>query len=69
MKLARVLKVEVTDDSLSIDLEDRRSVSVPIGQSQRDCGLKPKVAVLGYLGTAFEPDPTPKGLRLSGFKY
>ena len=30
MKLARVLKVEVTDDTLSIDLEDGRSVSVPI---------------------------------------
>jgi len=29
--LARVLKVEVTDDTLSIDLEDGRSVSVPIG--------------------------------------
>jgi hypothetical protein len=28
--LARVLKVEVTDDTLSIDLEDGRSVSVPI---------------------------------------
>jgi hypothetical protein len=25
------LKVEVTDDTLSIDLEDGRSVSVPIG--------------------------------------
>ena len=29
--LARVLKVEVTDDTLSIDLEDGRSLSVPIG--------------------------------------
>ena len=29
--LARVLKVEVTDDTLSIDLDDGRSVSVPIG--------------------------------------
>ena len=29
--LARVLKVEVTDDTLSIDLEDGRSVPVPIG--------------------------------------
>lgn len=29
--LARVLKVEVTDDTLSVDLEDGRSVSVPIG--------------------------------------
>ena len=29
--LARVMKVEVTDDTLSIDLEDGRSVSVPIG--------------------------------------
>jgi hypothetical protein len=29
--LARVLKVAVTDDTLSIDLEDGRSVSVPIG--------------------------------------
>ena len=29
--LARVLKVKVTDDTLSIDLEDGRSVSVPIG--------------------------------------
>jgi Protein of unknown function (DUF2442) len=29
--LARVLNVEVTDDTLSIDLEDGRSVSVPIG--------------------------------------
>jgi uncharacterized protein DUF2442 len=29
--LARVLKVEVTDDTLSIDLEDGRSVFVPIG--------------------------------------
>ena len=29
--LARVLRVEVTDDTLSIDLEDGRSVSVPIG--------------------------------------
>ena len=29
--LSRVLKVEVTDDTLSVDLEDGRSVSVPIG--------------------------------------
>jgi hypothetical protein len=29
--LARVLNVEVTDDTLSVDLEDSRSVSVPIG--------------------------------------
>ncbi len=29
--LARVAKVEVTDDTLSIDLEDGRTVSVPIG--------------------------------------
>lgn len=29
--LARVLKVEVTDDTLSVDLEDGRSISVPIG--------------------------------------
>ncbi|HLG16587.1 MAG TPA: DUF2442 domain-containing protein [Blastocatellia bacterium] len=29
--LARVLNVEVTDDTLSVDLEDGRSVAVPIG--------------------------------------
>jgi len=29
--LARVLKVLVTDDTLSVDLEDGRTVSVPIG--------------------------------------
>ena len=29
--LARVMGVTVTDDTLSIDLEDGRSVSVPIG--------------------------------------
>ena len=29
--LARVLKVEVTEDTLSIDLEDGGSVSLPIG--------------------------------------
>lgn len=29
--LARVLKVGVTDDTLSVDLEDGRTVSVPIG--------------------------------------
>ena len=29
--LARVLSVEVTDDTLSVDLEDGRTVSVPIG--------------------------------------
>jgi hypothetical protein len=34
--LARVLKVEVTDDTLSIDLEDGRSVSVPIGWYQSE---------------------------------
>src|SRR6185369_3245234 len=28
---ARVLSVEVTDDTLSVDLEDGRTVSVPIG--------------------------------------
>ncbi|HXU39242.1 MAG TPA: DUF2442 domain-containing protein [Blastocatellia bacterium] len=28
---ARVLSVDVTDDTLSVDLEDGRSVSVPIG--------------------------------------
>lgn len=28
--LARVLNVEVTDDTLSVDLEDGRTVSVPI---------------------------------------
>jgi hypothetical protein len=30
-KLARVLSMTVTDDTLSVDLEDGRSVSVPIG--------------------------------------
>lgn len=30
-KLARVVSVTVTDDTLSVDLEDGRSVSVPIG--------------------------------------
>jgi len=29
--LARVLKVVVTDDTLSVDLDDGRTVSVPIG--------------------------------------
>lgn len=29
--LARVSNVEVTDDTLSVDLEDGRTVSVPIG--------------------------------------
>jgi hypothetical protein len=29
--LARVLNVEVTEDTLSVDLEDGRTVSVPIG--------------------------------------
>lgn len=29
--LARVLNVTVTDDTLSVDLEDGRTVSVPIG--------------------------------------
>src|SRR5258708_30539578 len=29
--LSRVLNVEVTDDTLSVDLEDGRTVSVPIG--------------------------------------
>lgn len=29
--LARVLNVAVTDDTLSVDLEDGRTVSVPIG--------------------------------------
>ena len=29
--LARVLNVSVTDDTLSVDLEDGRTVSVPIG--------------------------------------
>lgn len=31
LRLPRVLKVEVTDDTLSVDLEDGRTVSVPIG--------------------------------------
>jgi hypothetical protein len=29
--LARVLNVSVTDDTLSVDLEDGRTVSIPIG--------------------------------------
>jgi hypothetical protein len=29
--LAKVLNVEITDDTLSVDLEDGRTVSVPIG--------------------------------------
>ena len=29
--LARILNVTITDDTLSVDLEDGRSVSVPIG--------------------------------------
>jgi hypothetical protein len=29
--LARVLNVDITDDTLSVDLEDGRTVSVPIG--------------------------------------
>ena len=31
LRLARVVNVLVTDDTLSIDLEDGRTVSVPIG--------------------------------------
>src|ERR1043166_2436393 len=30
-QLARILKAVVTDDSLSVDLEDGRTISVPIG--------------------------------------
>jgi hypothetical protein len=33
--LARVLNVAVTDDTLSVDLEDGRTVSVPIGWCPR----------------------------------
>ena len=29
--LARILNVTITDDTLSVDLEDGRTVSVPIG--------------------------------------
>jgi hypothetical protein len=29
--LARIVHVEVTDDTLSVDLEDGRTISVPIG--------------------------------------
>lgn len=31
IKLARVIDVSVTDDTLAVDLEDGRSISVPIG--------------------------------------
>jgi len=31
LKLARIVAVDVTDDTLSVDLEDGRTVSVPIG--------------------------------------
>lgn len=31
LKLARVVNVMVTDDTLSVDLEDGRTISVPIG--------------------------------------
>lgn len=31
VSLARIINVVVTDDSLSVDLEDGRSVTVPIG--------------------------------------
>jgi len=31
LALARVVKVMVTDDTLSVDIEDGRTVSVPIG--------------------------------------
>ena len=30
-QLARIMNVTVTDDTLSVDLEDGRSISVPIG--------------------------------------
>src|SRR5438128_7366901 len=30
-QLARIVHVEVTDDTLSVDLEDGRTISVPIG--------------------------------------
>jgi hypothetical protein len=30
-QLARIIKVTVTDDTLSVDLEDGRTISVPIG--------------------------------------
>jgi len=33
--LARVLTVEVTDDTLSVDLEDGRTISVPLGWCPR----------------------------------
>lgn len=31
LKLARIVDVQVTDDTLSVDLEDGRTISVPIG--------------------------------------
>jgi hypothetical protein len=40
--LARVLNVDVTDDTLSVDLEDGRSVAVPIGWYPRLAHATPK---------------------------
>jgi hypothetical protein len=59
--LARVLKVEVTDDTLSIDLEDGRSVSVPIGwvspsrewYTLESAGHKPEVHIFSSGGHGF----------------
>ena len=31
LKLSRIVDVQVTDDTLSVDLEDGRTISVPIG--------------------------------------
>ena len=52
--LARILNVAVTDDTLSVDLEDGRTVSVPIGWYPR----------LAY-GTAAER----ANLQISGAGY
>src|SRR3990170_1948506 len=35
LKLARIVNVMVTEDTLSVDLEDGRTISVPIGWFQR----------------------------------
>jgi hypothetical protein len=52
--LARVLNVEVTDDMLSVDLEDGRTVPFPIGWYPRlACGTPAERANLQISGAGY----------------
>ena len=52
LALARIVEVKITDDTLAVDLEDGRSIAVPIGWFPRLAHGTPEERCLLYTSDA-----------------